>query len=139
MLASPMQINCPDEPTVLLVDDNDVTLSRAKTVLSGGCQVVGTANNGHAALDAAASLCPDVVVLDISMPGMSGFELAKRLRESGSSAQIVFLTVHEEEELVLAAKSAGAIGYVVKSRLTTDLQIAVREARAGRAFQSPIA
>ena len=126
-----------DAPRVLLVDDNEKTLVRAKSVLSAGCEVVGTVTNGQAALDAAASLNPDVVVLDISMPGMTGFELAKRLREAGSTAQLVFLTVHEEEELILAAKNAGAIGYVVKRRLASDLEMAVREARAGRPFQSP--
>ena len=78
-----------------------------------------------------------MVVLDISMPDMNGFEVAKRLRGSGSTAQFVFLTVHEEEELILAARNAGAIGYVVKPRLSLDLELAVREAHAGRPFQSP--
>jgi DNA-binding NarL/FixJ family response regulator len=127
-----------DAPMVLLVDDNEMTLSRARSALSAGCVVVGTARNGHAALEAAAALNPDVVVLDISMPGMNGFELARRLRAAGSTAQLVFLTVHEEEELILAAKKVGAIGYVVKTRLASDLELAVREARAGRPFQSPV-
>lgn len=127
----------PDAPTVLLVDDSDKTLARAKSVLSARYRVVGTVTSGQAALEAAASLKPDVVVLDISMPGMTGFELAKRLRASGSTAHLVFLTVHEEQELILAARNAGAIGYVVKSRLQSDLENAVREACAGRPFQSP--
>jgi DNA-binding NarL/FixJ family response regulator len=124
-------------PTVLLVDDNEATLTRAKTALSARCAVVGVASNGDAALEAAAALQPEVVVLDISMPGMNGFELARRLRAAGSTAQLVFLTVHEEEELILAAKDAGAIGYVVKSRLACDLEVAVREAHVGRPFRSP--
>jgi DNA-binding NarL/FixJ family response regulator len=127
----------PDAPKVLLVDDSETTLARAKSVLSVRCVVVGMATDGQAALEAAATLKPDVVVLDISMPGMNGFELAKRLRAAGSTAQLVFLTVHEEKELILAAKNAGAIGYVVKARLASDLELAVREARAGRPFQSP--
>jgi DNA-binding NarL/FixJ family response regulator len=126
-----------DAPKVLLVDDSEMTLARAKSVLSARCVVVGMATNGHDALEAAATLKPDVVVLDISMPGMNGFELATRLRAAGSTAQLVFLTVHEEKELVLAARNAGAIGYVVKARLASDLEVAVREARAGRPFQSP--
>ena len=124
-------------PMVLLVDDNEMTLARAKSVLSTRCVVLGTARNGQAALEAAAALHPDVVVLDISMPGMNGFELARRLRAAGSTARLVFLTVHEDEELILAARNAGAIGYVVKTRLASDLELAVREARAGRPFQSP--
>ena len=99
----------------------------------------GNGKNGYAALEAAAAQNPDVVVLDISMPGMNGFELAKRLRAAGSTARLVFLTVHEDEELILAARNAGGIGYVVKTRLASDLELAVREARAGRPFQSPAA
>jgi DNA-binding NarL/FixJ family response regulator len=128
----------PGRPTVLLVDDNETVLSRAKTALSGRCIVVGTACNGDAALEAAAALTPAVIVLDISMPGMNGFELAKRLRAADSTARLVFLTVHDEEEFVLAARDAGAIGYVLKSRLSADLEVAVCEARAGRPFQSPL-
>jgi DNA-binding NarL/FixJ family response regulator len=76
-------------------------------------------------------------VLDISMPGMSGLEVAARLREIGSTAAVVFLTVHDEEDIIEAAKAAGAIGYVVKLRLGSDLHVAVQEARAGRPFVSP--
>ena len=122
---------------MLLVDDNQMTLARAKSVLSARCVVVATAGNGHAALEAAA-LNPDVIVLDISMPGMNGFELARRLREAGSTARLVFLTVHEDEELILAARNAGGIGYVVKTRLASDLELAVKEACAGRPFQSAL-
>ncbi len=125
-------------PTVLLVDDNATVLSSAKAALSGRCVVLGTARNGQAALEAAAALKPAIIVLDISMPGMNGLELARRLRAAGSTAQLVFLTVHEEEEFILAARNAEAIGYVLKSRLSADLEVAVREAAAGRPFRSPL-
>ena len=72
------------------------------------------------------------------MPGMTGLEVASHLRKIGSKAAIVFLTVHDEDEVVLAAISAGASGYVVKPRLGSDLSLAVREARAGRTFVSRI-
>ena len=123
---------------VLLVDDNQAMLARVASVLTPGCTIVGTARDGRGALDAARALGPDVIVLDISMPGMTGFDVASSLRKSGSTAAVVFLTVHDGEEFVLAAKAAGGIGYVVKSRLRTDLIAAVREARAGRSFVSPI-
>ena len=125
-------------PRVLLVDDNQKTLARAKSVLSASCLVVGTMSNGQAALEAVESLNPDVIVLDMSMPGMSGLEVAQRLRATGARARIVFLTVHDEEELILAARNAGALGYVVKPRLVSDLELAIREACAGRPFQSPV-
>ena len=122
---------------VLLIDDDEAMLSCASAVLTPGCTVVGRAMNGPTALEAARTLQPQVIVLDISMPGMSGLEVAVRLRSSGSTAAVVFLTVHDEEEFVVAARAAGAIGYVVKPRLASDLMVAVREAEAGRPFVSP--
>ena len=123
---------------VLLVDDNRAMLARAAAVLAPDCVVVGSATCGTSGLTAALNLKPDVIVLDISMPGMSGLEVALRLRSAGSNAAVVFLSVHEEEEIVTAARASGGIGYVVKPRLACDLMVAVREARAGRAFVSPL-
>jgi len=123
---------------VLLVDDNEALLERAASVLASGCVVAGTAKDGISGLEAAEALHPDVIVLDISMPGISGLEVARRLRAAGSTAAVVFLTVHYEEELVQAARATGALGYVIKARLASDLMLAVREARAGRPFQSQV-
>ena len=123
---------------VLLVDDNDAMLARAAAVLTPSCVIVGTVKDGPAALKAAGALHPDVIVLDISMPRMTGLEVASRLREAGSTAAVVFLTVYEENEFVLAAADAGGIGYVVKRRLTSDLMLAVQEARARRPFVSAL-
>ena len=122
---------------VLLVDDNKAILARVATVLSPACVVVGSANDGPHAVSAALELQPDVIVLDVSMPGMNGFEVAARLRTAGSSAAVVFLTVHDEEELINAAKESGGMGFVVKPRISTDLLTAVKEASAGRPFISP--
>jgi len=123
---------------VLLVDDNEAMLARAAAVLGSACEVVGSVKDGHSALALAAALDPDVIVLDISMPGMSGLEVAARLRRTGSRADLVFLTVHDEEEFVLAATAAGVKGDVVKGRLVSDLVTAVQEVRAGRSFVSAI-
>ena len=73
-----------------------------------------------------------VLLVDISMPGMNGFELAACLRRAGSQAALVFLTVHDEQAFVMAAKELGALAYVEKPRLAVDLLHAVREAHAGR-------
>jgi DNA-binding NarL/FixJ family response regulator len=127
-----------DPIRVLLVDDNEAMLARAALVLKSCCTIVGQVTSGQAALKAAKLLQPDVIVLDISMPGMTGFEVGARLREAGSTAAIVFLTVHEAEEFVPEARAAGGLGYVIKSRLASDLVIAVREARARRPFISKI-
>ena len=120
-----------------MVDDNEAMLARAAAVLKRGCLVVGAVKDGPTALEAAQSLQPDVIVLDISMPGMSGLDVASSLRKAASTAAVVFLTVHDEEEFVVAARAAGGLGYVVKPRIAADLMTAVREAVAGRPFVSP--
>jgi len=125
-------------PRVLLVDDNDVILDRATVTLSQECEIVGAVKDGPSALEAVRRLSPDVVVLDISMPGMSGLEVAGRLRRAGSTVPIVFLTIHDDEQLVQATQAAGGIGYVVKTLLPTDLMIAVNEACAGRRYVSQL-
>ena len=127
-----------DPVRVLLVDDHEAMLARAASVLRPSCLVVGAVTSGPAAIEAAAALRPDVIVLDISMPGMNGFEVAAKLRCSGSKAALIFLTVHDEEAFVNAALAAGAMGYVVKARLASDLTLAVRDAQAGRPFISRI-
>ena len=125
-----------DRPRVLVVDDNEEMLSRAAAVLESGCVIVGAVKDGPAALKAAFTLRPDVIVLDIGMAGMNGFEVAARLRESGSTAEVVFFTVHADDEFIAAARAVGGIGYVVKPRLAADLLPAVREAKAHRPFLS---
>ena len=127
-----------DHPRVLLVDDSDVILERATATLSKECEIVGAVKDGQAALAAVGALRTDVIVLDISMPGMSGLEVARRLRRAGSTVPIVFLTIHDDEELVLATQAAGGIGYVVKTLLPSDLVIAVNEACAGRRYVSQL-
>ena len=127
-----------DHPRVLLVDDNDSILERATATLSQQYEIVGAVKDGPAALEAVRALRPDVIVLDISMPGMSGLEVAGRLRRAGSTAPIVFLTIHDNEELVQATQEAGGIGYVVKTLLPSDLVIAVSEACAGRRYVSQL-
>jgi CheY-like chemotaxis protein len=128
----------PVLPRVLLVDDNGPILLRVAEVLKTSCTIVGTAMDGRSGIDAAATLQPDVIVLDISMPGMNGFEVAGSLREVGSTAALIFFTVHQEQDVMAAAFAAGASGYVTKQRLFTDLEHAVRAAHAGHRFVSPL-
>jgi CheY-like chemotaxis protein len=132
----PSSTTSSDRPRVLLVDDNEAILVRAAAVLRPSCFIVAAVTNGAAAIQAALDLHPDVVVLDISMPGLTGFEVAACLRKAGSAAAIVFLTVHGDEAFIEAAADAGGIGYVLKPRLASDLLRAVVEARAQRPFVS---
>ena len=86
-------------------------LERAAAVLAPYCVIVGAVQDGLAALHAAATLQPDVIVLDIELPDMDGLEVAGRLGLVGSKAAVVFLTLHEEAAMVEAATAAGGLGW----------------------------
>ena len=99
--------------------------------------IVATVEDGRAVVRECLRLKPDVVGLDISMGDVSGIDLARQLRDAGSRSKIVFLTVHEDNDFVNAAIGAGALAYVVKSRLSTDLIPAIKAVLAGKLFVSP--
>lgn len=124
-------------PRILLADDHSVVIARVLALLKSGFEVVGTATNGRDLLAEAERLQPDVIVLDISMPILTGIEAAHELHEAGSAVKLVFLTVHEEGAFVRACLAEGGLGYVKKSRLATDLIPAINEALSGRCFISP--
>jgi DNA-binding NarL/FixJ family response regulator len=122
---------------ILLADDHKDIREKVMQQLDPEFEVVGAVEDGNALLQAASKMKPDVCVIDISMPIMSGIEAAIQMRASGSSVKIVFLTVHEDPDFLQAALDTGALGYVVKSRVATDLSPAIRAALAGRLFVSP--
>jgi DNA-binding NarL/FixJ family response regulator len=122
---------------ILLADDHPGALAQAAGRLRESYHVVGTVANGLDLLEAAHRLEPDVIVLDISMPGLNGFEAAQRLKQSGCRSKLVFLTVWEDVDFVREAMSLGADAYVVKSRLASDLKLAVAEVLAEHKFVSP--
>ncbi|HKO98698.1 MAG TPA: response regulator transcription factor [Pyrinomonadaceae bacterium] len=122
---------------ILLADDHKEIRERAVRLLEPEFEVVGAVADGYALVKASAQLLPDVCVIDISMPHLSGIEAAIQLRENRSQAKIVFLTVNEDSDFVSAALRAGAMGYVVKSRMASDLCVAVNDAINGNLFVSP--
>jgi DNA-binding NarL/FixJ family response regulator len=122
---------------VLVADDHSAVVESVIPILEAHFTVVGTVSDGKAAVQAEQQLRPDVLVLDISMPVMSGIDAAKEIRRNGSKAIIVFLTVHQDTDILAAAKRAGGLGYVVKDRLGNDLIFAIKEALQGREFASP--
>jgi DNA-binding NarL/FixJ family response regulator len=123
-------------PRVLLADDLAEIRERVAELLRPDFNIVASTQNGQQAIEAATTLHPDLLVLDISMPILNGIQVASRLRDSGSSARIIFLTVHDDPDYIEAAFSAGASGYVFKSHVTTDLVPAVRDALQGHKFIS---
>lgn len=122
---------------ILLAEDHKDVRERIVRLLEPEFEVVGTVEDGLALLEAEARMKPDVCLLDISMPKLSGIEAATRLRARGSAVKVVFLTVHEDPDFVRAALATDALGYVVKSRMASDLSSGIREALAGRLFVSP--
>jgi two-component system response regulator NreC len=121
---------------VVLADDLAPVMLEVAALLRESFDVVGMASDGRAALETTVRLKPDLVVLDISMPGLSGIEVAKELKKRASGTKIVFLTVHEDRTILEACRAAGGLGYVIKVLMETDLIPAINEALAGRAFTS---
>ena len=121
--------------SVLLADDHLRVLESATRLLSPDYRVVAAVGNGLMALEAAKKLSPDLVVLDIEMPEMDGIRAAQEIRRLGLKARIFFLTVHDDQDYVAAARTFGD-GYVLKSRMATDLRHAIKEAFSGRFFIS---
>jgi len=121
---------------VLVADDHSPIRSAVNVLLKGSFDVIGLFPDGQAALEATLKLQPDLAVLDVSMPGMSGIEVASELKKRGTRTRIVFLTVHEDPRVLAGCLAAGGLGYVVKERMDTDLIPALNEALAGRVFVS---
>lgn len=123
---------------ILLADDHRRLLELVQGLLEPTFDVVTCVEDGESLVEAAGKLQPDVIVTDISMPKLNGIEAAGRLRESGSSSKIVFLTVHADPDFVQAALKTGALAYVSKHRVNTDLVVAIGEAVLERMFVSPL-
>jgi DNA-binding NarL/FixJ family response regulator len=121
---------------VLLADDLAQVLCAVTALLKENFEIVTTVSSGEAALDATLALAPDLVVLDISMPGMSGIDVARELKRRGNKAKVVFLTVHQDSDILATCLDAGGLGFVVKVLMQTDLIPAMNEALADRPFVS---
>jgi DNA-binding NarL/FixJ family response regulator len=122
---------------VLLADDHSLVLDRVNSLLSSSFEVVGSVTNGRELIAAGMRLEPDVIVADITMPVISGIEAAHQLRQTGCAAKFVFLTIHADNEFMDACRAEGALGYVIKTRMKTDLIPAIHAALAGQTFVSP--
>jgi DNA-binding NarL/FixJ family response regulator len=121
---------------VVVAEDLAPVLTTVVTLLRESFDIVGAVSDGQSALATTLSLNPDLVVLDISMPLMSGIEVAQELKKVGNKAKIVFLTVHEDTDILNTCHAAGGLGYVVKLLMDTDLIPAMNEALAGHTFTS---
>jgi DNA-binding NarL/FixJ family response regulator len=119
---------------VLLADDNPAMLEVVKHLLQKEFDIVGTLEQASAVLRETPEINPDVLIVDVSLGELNGFEIARQLRNEKCPSKIIFLTVHEELEFIRAAYDAGASAYVFKSRMSTDLGVAINAVQAGRVF-----
>lgn len=125
--------------SVLIADDHALVRVGIQTLLRqlSRFEVVGEATDGNDALGAIQRLQPDVVLMDVAMPGLSGIEVAERLRTQGCASRVVMLSANEDRETVLASLKAGSRGYLVKDLLLAELEIALEAIRRGNSYISP--
>jgi DNA-binding NarL/FixJ family response regulator len=119
-------------PRIVLADDNRAIVRSISELLASDFDVVATASDGQAAIDAIVALRPEAVVLDISMPRLSGLEVATRLSALADPPRIIFLTVHEGGDFLAAAREAGASGYVFKRNAGCDLIRVLKQTLGGQ-------
>jgi DNA-binding NarL/FixJ family response regulator len=124
-------------PRVLVADDHRAMLETVVELLSDEFDVVGAVGDGVSVVSQAGELRPDVLVLDIAMPGLSGLAAAARLKERGFTGKIVFVTTMRDRQFVERSLALGAVGFVAKERLVPDLLAAIRRVLGGEGFVSP--
>jgi DNA-binding NarL/FixJ family response regulator len=123
--------------TVLIADDHPIVREGLISVLRDKFEVVGLVGDGTTLIDEASRLHPDVIVTDISMPGLNGIEVIRRLKVKRTNAKIIVLTMHAGAELATEAMRAGAAGFVLKQSVGEELVAAINEALQGRVYLSP--
>ena len=124
-------------PRVLIADDHNMLLGAFEKLLSSECEIVGTASDGRTLVAEAQRLKPDVVVLDIAMPGLSGLDLLPSLRQRSPSTKVVMLTHHEGASFVEQAFQGGAVGYLSKDSDPSEFARAIVAVHRGDPYVSP--
>lgn len=122
---------------ILLIDDHALVLEGMRQLLETEFTVVGTGESGQALLDMAPRLNPDVVLLDVSMPGLNGFEAAQRLKQLVPNVKVIFVTMMTEPVYISEAFRRGAHGYVLKQCAAAELVNAIRVVLSNRKYVSP--
>jgi DNA-binding NarL/FixJ family response regulator len=121
---------------IILADDHADFRTCAAGLIEPEFELIASVGDGQAVIRAAEQYDPDLLLLDISMPLLDGFEAVRLLKSTGCRARVVFVSVHQDQDFVRKAFDLGADGYVLKSRLASDMIPALREALAGRRFIS---
>jgi DNA-binding NarL/FixJ family response regulator len=124
-------------PRVLIVDDHPLFADGLAELLRGRCEVVGAVGDGSLLQEAAERLRPDVVLLDVSMPTMSGLEALSRLNRARLGCKVIMLTMHRDAGLAAAALEAGALGFALKESSGEELLTAVDAVLHGETYLTP--
>lgn len=121
---------------VLLVEDFDPFRRFTRTTLQTELQIIAEVSDGLEAVNKAQELQPDLILLDIGLPGLNGIEAARRIRKLSPESKIIFVTQESSADVIEEAMNSGALGYVVKTQAASDLLAAVEAVREGRTFVS---
>jgi DNA-binding NarL/FixJ family response regulator len=127
----------PSMPSILIVDDHEIVRGGLRSLIADtrpDWKIVGEAETGTDALDAVENLEPDVVILDITLPGMNGLRVGAKIRELGLSARVLFFTMHDYMNLPNDVRGAGGRGYVLKTEAGRNLIHAIEVVHAGGTF-----
>jgi two-component system, NarL family, response regulator NreC len=124
---------------IILVEDHEVVREGVRTLLEAEDEftVIGEADSGLGVADLVKSLKPDVLIVDLMIPGLNGLEVARQVSKQAPQVRIIILSMHADESYVLQALSNGAVGYVLKDASATELMKAIRETMDGRHYLSP--
>lgn len=123
-----------NRPRLIIVDDSALIRQAIETALNLQYEVVASLPDGEAAVAAVARLTPELVLLDISMPGINGLEAARQIKRASPITSIIFVSVHKEKSYVEAGFSAGGSGYVLKSKIVSQLLPAIQSVLAGEEY-----
>ena len=127
-----------DRIRLLLADDHVMFAQGLKSLLGDEFELLGTAENGEQLVEATLRSQPDVILVDISMPVLNGFDAVRKIKAFGRETRIIFLTMHDDATLLAEAFRCGASGYVLKQAAGEELVNAIREVAQGRNYVSPL-
>jgi|SRR5690242_21817174 len=121
-------------PRLMIVDDSVLMRQAIETILNSEYEVVASVADGEMAVTTAAGLAPELVLLDISMPGLNGFEAARQIKRASPVTLVIFVSEHGEKSYIDAGFSVGASGYVVKSKMMSELLPAIQNVLGGKEY-----
>jgi DNA-binding NarL/FixJ family response regulator len=124
-------------PRVILADDHTILVEAFRKLLESTCEVVATVADGHALLEVAPKLRPDVIVLDIAMPLLNGLDAGRQVKETVPGVKLIFLTMNEDPDLAVEAIRMGASGYLLKKSAASELFKAIQAALRGKSYVTP--